>query len=473
MDHTEPEPESSGKRKYNPNWGTHWHARVMDPTNIYRNQFIQLLQSLYDEGYLHYVALYEEEKHGRPHFHIGLGTNKSYNKYQLAGKLRFRPMPLGSPFSNWYLAPIYSESTPQKNLQYIRKDGRKLLDIGEVPEDRNITRAQETQKEKDDKWAEIVTLAKQQKWEEIENRWPYHMVQYGAKLKAQYFIQHEPTDRSHNEHLWVYGPPGTGKSAVVEYLFPRHFKKRADEDWIGYNPSLEPGHKVVYLGDFDQISMQRLKAERLKVMCDPQGFNANKKYAGGDMIAPGRIVITSNYRIGQCFPPGYPGIEEALRALRRRFREVHIHIFLAEHGLTLKTKPELKQLRDDQNFDFGKCFNHNVEQPEIIDLCSDSSVSIKRERSSTMDSLETHAAEPIYETEEESSQLPVEMVDKSTQVHLICGREMQYESEEELSVPLFDVPPPKLRRLTACVIKHNKKYGIDSQETLPPLSQVQ
>ena len=73
-------------------------------------------------------------------------------------------------------------------------------------------------------------------------------------------------------------------------------------------------------------------------MCDPQGFNANKKYAGGDIINPNKIIVTSNYTIGECIPNNTEGYGQIKGALSRRFRQVHIDDFLREHNLKLKNR---------------------------------------------------------------------------------------------------------------------------------------
>lgn len=233
--------------------------------------------------------------------------------------------------------------------------------------------------QKREKWVAMIKLAKAQQWEKLEEEYPYEYIIQGSKLRALYFIQHTPPgERIHAQHLWIYGEPGTGKSALVEVLFPNCYKKRPDNDWLGYNPVIEPAHRTVYIPDFDMNSMKILKPEALKLMCDPQGFNANKKFAGGEIICPQRMIVTSNFRIGQCFVGGTPGIETQKTALHRRFREVEIGQYLQELGLRLKSEAELKVLKDANNFDYSKCFEDIPEEnkaikmaQEIIDLTMD------------------------------------------------------------------------------------------------------
>jgi len=369
---TETATESYGSVNDVSNYGTHWHVRVHDPTPEFLGMFVQTCRALQAETYLSYAVIGEEKTRsdkGVSHIHAALGTYKSLSKFHLAQKLKIRGN--NKMYRQWYVSPIYASSSPAQNAEYCRK-GNVLLDVGKIPEIavKNLG-AEELRGKCAEKWKEMIALAKLQRWEDIELKYPYEYIANGSKLRALYFIQHTPEGRSHQQHLWIYGAPGTGKSCVVEYMFPGHFKKRPDSDWLGYNPVIAPGHNVVYLPDFDIQSMKMLKAETLKVMCDPQGFNANKKFAGGEIIAPGRVVVTSNFRIGDCFPPGYPGVETQKAALRRRFKEIHIDDYLKELHLELKTKEELQKLKDDGNFDWSKCFKDTSFMNDAVDIAEE------------------------------------------------------------------------------------------------------
>ena len=60
----------------------------------------------------------------------------------------------------------------------------------------------------------MIILAKAQKWDELEQKYPYQYIMQGAKLRALYFVQHIPDNREHSQHLWIVGPPGTGQLAT-------------------------------------------------------------------------------------------------------------------------------------------------------------------------------------------------------------------------------------------------------------------
>lgn len=325
-------------------WGTHWHVRIHDPTPEYIEELLVTVAELKASEYISYAVLGKEKTDAGMHIHAAIGVFRSINKFTLAAKLKCRNRT--GICRQWYIAPIYAESTPIANANYCRK-GEVLLDVGNIPENAVNQQARIKNKEKvKDKWNDMIALAKAQKWKEMEEKYPYETIVNGGKLKAQYFIQHVPeaVNREHLQHMWIYGPPGTGKSCLVELLYPKCYKKRSDEDWLGYNPSLEPGHSTVYLPDFGIQGMRTLKPDNLKLMCDPQGFNANKKFGGGEIIAPNRVVVTSNYRLGECFIPGTIGVEQQKRALHRRFREVHINTLLKELSLQLLPKEQLNAL---------------------------------------------------------------------------------------------------------------------------------
>lgn len=216
-----------------------------------------------------------------------------------------------------------------------------------------------------DKMAYLIQLAKAQRWEEIEHQYPGDWIRNGAKLKSLYWKQTIDAQPAHLQHLWIFGRPGTGKSSVVEVLFPGYYYKRPDEDWTGY-----VGQETVYIGDLDPESYRRVGSQNLKVWCDPQGFNANRKYAGGEHITIGRLVVTSNFRIYECMRADTPGYGTILESLKRRLREVHIDTLLAENGLVLRSREELDELRAQGNADYRKCFKRQDVLSELDEFLS-------------------------------------------------------------------------------------------------------
>ena len=200
--------------------------------------------------------------------------------------------------------------------------------------------------------------------------------------------QDPPSDQGleHNKHLWIHGSSGSGKTSVVEYLFPGHFRKRSDKDWLGWDENWKP-HKVVHLNDFDMQAMKSLGVQHLKELCDPQGFNADVKYAGGKIINPSLVIVTSQFSIDECFAPGIIGIEQQKAALYRRFRQVPISEYLRENNILLCPNEEVQFAKDTGLWNaFGyQCMFKPIEAkdlhqyewlkkalPEVIDLTGDS-----------------------------------------------------------------------------------------------------
>lgn len=205
-------------------------------------------------------------------------------------------------------------------------------------------------------------MAKAQKWDELETTFPSDWVRQGAKLKAQYWQQTKSIKICHERHLWIWGLPGTGKSNIVEVLFPDYYSKRPDDDWTGFQ-----GHGNVYLGDLDPLSFQRAGIHNMKIWSDPQGFNGNRKYGGGEHIGGARMIVTSNFTIEECMKHDWQGFVQLLAAMKRRFREVHIDQLLAEHDLQLRTPFELQVLQSQGNEDYALCFTSRSNPDDITE----------------------------------------------------------------------------------------------------------
>lgn len=337
-------------------WGTHWHLTLRDPTDEYIQSIQKSLKTLHDQGYLDYYAGGEEFIKEKRHIHIAVGTHYATRKTTLTHKLRLFKGGVKQGWSSYYLNSIYKESTPQANYLYCTK-GKILFATNTTP----VKDSQNARAGVRDRNAECIRLAKLQDWEKLETLYPGmilkiyekkekiynggigHWIRNGARLKGLYMRQDPPKDQGldHNRHLWIYGPSGKGKTSIVEYLYPGHYKKRSDPDWLGWDSNYAP-HKVILINDLDLQGMSRLGIDHLKELCDPQGFNANKKYAGGDVINPSLVIITSNFAMGDCLQPDMPGRHEHLIALRRRFRMVDADTFIRENGLMLCSKEEIE-----------------------------------------------------------------------------------------------------------------------------------
>lgn len=346
-------------------WGTHWHLTVRDPTDEFLEQLHKTLQNLYSSEYVQYYGAGKETKEGESHIHVAIGTQFATRKTTLAYRLRMFVGGKKQGWSSYYLCPIYQKSTPRQNYEYCTK-GTILFEAG----NQAIPQTKRKKLATVDRNAECIRLAKLQDWKTIEQLYPGHWIRNGARLKGLYLRQDPPKDQGldHNKHLWIFGPSGKGKTSIVEYLYPGHYKKRSDADWLGWDPNYEP-HKVILINDLDLTGMSRLGVDHLKELCDPQGFNANKKYAGGEVINPSLVIVTSNFTMGDCLQPDMPGRHEQLIALKRRFRMVLADDFIKEQGVMLCSIDEVNRAKENGLWDLHKykCLFKPIEYKEYTD----------------------------------------------------------------------------------------------------------
>lgn len=230
----------------------------------------------------------------------------------------------------------------------------------------------------DDMLREIMQLFAQGKKDQAFLEYPALTLRYHAQITA--FVKSRvelPDEIDHAQRLWIYGSPGTGKSAFVAYKFPKAYKKSLTKNEILYWNGLDLDfHTHVYLEDIGPEAFKSLGMEQLKQWADPShGYTIAMKYGAPIQGVRLPLIVTSNYLPEELVPADLPFRLQELEAITRRFRVVNINDLLAEHGLTLKTKAEIKELKKAKNADFGAVFNHAPRTPklkrEIVDLTAD------------------------------------------------------------------------------------------------------
>jgi len=161
-----------------------------------------------------------------------------------------------------------------------------LFEFGDLPADKAKVVTKNM-----NKYSEIIELAKEQKWKEIETKFPLDYIRLAGQLRVKYWRQTDDIDTlEHKQALWIYGSPGTGKSAVVHYLFGKKMYKKQLEDkwWDGFDID---HHDCYYLEDVDPEALKKITIQRMKVWADHTGFAGDKKYGGLDIIR-GQCVVT-------------------------------------------------------------------------------------------------------------------------------------------------------------------------------------
>lgn len=230
----------------------------------------------------------------------------------------------------------------------------------------------------DDMLREIMQLFAQGKKDQAFLEYPALTLRYHAQITA--FVKSRvelPDEIDHTQRLWIYGSPGTGKSAFVAYKYPKAYKKSLTKNEILYWNGLDLDfHTHVYLEDIGPEAFKSLGMEQLKQWADPShGYTIAMKYGAPIQGVRLPLIVTSNYLPEELVPADLPFRLQELQAITRRFRIVNITELLTEHGLTLKTKAEIKELKKAKNADFGAVFNHAPTTPilkrELVDLTCD------------------------------------------------------------------------------------------------------
>ena len=155
-----------------------------------------------------------------------------------------------------------------------------------------------------------------------------------------------------NPNLWLYGYPGTGKTAILNYIYPKYYKKNLYNKFFDlYDPQ---EHTHVLLEDLDHEAVNRLSMNFLKTICDEAGFAIDQKYKT-PQLARTTLLVTSNFSINDIVQDG-PGTVENRNALYRRFWHVNIFEFLRVLGVKLLPKEERNKLKELGNTDTSKLF---------------------------------------------------------------------------------------------------------------------
>ena len=201
-----------------------------------------------------------------------------------------------------------AKGTPLENRNYCSKDGN-FEEVGVLPA---------SQAEKGSRGAAQIQLywqlAKEGKFEQLPPQsiktWEYIYQKYAPV----------PPPRSSLMNYWIFGKTGCGKSSFVRKLFGpgELYWKGMNRWWDGYM-----GESCVVLDDFEPDHGKFL-GYYFKIWCDHYPFNAEVK--GGMLhIRPGIVIVTSNFRLEECFS------DDIIRsAVRRRFTILDFDMFRYE-----------------------------------------------------------------------------------------------------------------------------------------------
>jgi len=200
-------------------------------------------------------------------------------------------------------------SSPLQAADYCKKEG-KFEEFGELP----IHGPAEGGKATKDKWAETRDLAKRGELDKIDPKLFVGHYKTLKLIKADY--KQAPRDLTWTvpPNTWIWGPTGTGKSFYARKTIigdnAFYIKNAANKWWDKYD-----GQDWVLIEDMD--TSHAYQGYYMKIWADKYAFSVEVKNSG-DLIRPGHIVVTSNYRIEDIFPD--KSIHEPLK---RRFMVIH------------------------------------------------------------------------------------------------------------------------------------------------------
>jgi hypothetical protein len=249
------------------------------------------------------------------------------------------------PYSGWkaHHTKEHSKVNPAEKI---------IFEAGELPEDngkkRKFERSEAEKKETTDTVIKKMRkLIEEGKDDQAFETYPRTFLTYGERIKALVQQKKPGGATKKHPHIWIFGFPGTGKTAIMNYIYPRTYKKDLNNRFFDlYDDKV---HDHIMLEDLDHQNVEKLGIQFLKTLCDESGFPIDQKYKT-PQLTKSTILVTSNFTINDVVPEG-KGVEETKQALHRRFLEVRVDDFLRLLGLKLIPPYERKQLKMKGNDD--------------------------------------------------------------------------------------------------------------------------
>lgn len=342
-----------------------WDIRLNFQTDEYLDEVVTRIRKEYEDGKLKYILIGGLEVGTRPmhsdygirHSHIcAIFVNRASKSsiisrwgIKIGHGLYMVPRNRDLPYSGWRDHHIkeFSKIDPNKTIIY---------EAGDLPKDVKAKATERSADEKkrklDDILIEMRTLIEAGEDQQAWTKFPRNYLQYGEKIKTMVNQRKTFTDKNSNPHLWIYGFPGTGKTQILNYIYPKYYKKDLNNRFFDlYNPD---EHTHVMLEDVDHMFVDKLGIQFLKTLCDEAGFNVDQKYKT-PQLARTTVLVTSNFDIDAIVPDG-KGVDETKMALHRRFWMLRIDMLMRLLGLKLLDKWDRNRLKESGNNDPGKLY---------------------------------------------------------------------------------------------------------------------
>jgi len=183
-----------------------------------------------------------------------------------------------------------AKGTPKQNQTYCTKDGD-FFEVGEVPEDPGKAGAEASR----ETWRNILSAAESGNWDYLKREYPRVWVTMSEKLISKRVPNTSVVD-GETQNEWWYGDTGTGKSRLAwEKYGPICYQKMLNKWWDGYD-----SQPVVVIEEWSPKN--EVTASALKIWADRYPFTGQIKGGVLQKIRPPKIIVISNYRLGDCFP---------------------------------------------------------------------------------------------------------------------------------------------------------------------------
>lgn len=342
-----------------------WDARFNVQSDEDLEALLEGVKQLTEEGRFKYVLVggpeigtrsYQDD-YGIRHVHCALVFHNRHSKRSILSSLKVKEG------NGYYLVPRnrdlgYSGWRNHHIKSFSKVDANKciLFESGDIPKDLKRKSAPEaSEEEKKLKVDEVIkrmrVLVEEDKEDEAFNLYPRNWLLYGERLKSM-CKQKKVKEGTGDPCLWIHGFPGTGKTTILNYVYPKMYKKNLYNRFFDLYDEKENTH--IMLEDLDHEAVEKLSINFIKTLCDEAGFAIDQKYKSPQLTRT-TVLVTSNFSIRELIPEG-AGFEQNMKAIERRFWQINIYELLRLLQLKLLPKAERAKLKSDGNNDTGKIF---------------------------------------------------------------------------------------------------------------------
>ncbi|MGB0911663.1 MAG: hypothetical protein ACPGYT_14990 [Nitrospirales bacterium] len=343
-----------------------WDARINVQTDEYLDTIVDNIKKEHAAGKFRYILIGGVEVGTRPnqtdykirHVHIAAVFNNRCSQasilknwgIQKGNGFYLVPRNRALPYSGWRSHHI-------KDYSKVDVENKMIFEAGDLPKDikqKTIYRSEEEKKRKvDDILIEMRDMITNNQEEECFKKFPRNYITYGSRLKAMVAQKRNFFGVRTDPNIYVYGFPGTGKTAIMQFLYPKMYKKDLSNRFFDlYDQDF---HSHIMLEDMDPQNVEKLGVQFLKTLCDEGGFPIDQKYKT-PQLAHSTILVTSNYDIQHIVPHDADGAALTVTALMRRFYHVRIDNLLRLLSLKLIGDYDRKRLKREGNRDPSKLF---------------------------------------------------------------------------------------------------------------------